>query len=138
MNRDTYLSKGSFRARAVHRFLLSHWRCKLCRAGFAQTVGLYQMPRQVLVCCPRSMSPRDCTPSHGATGISRCCVILFGLLLCLLAAPQCTGAAFTCPTECTCDVWKLGTAKLQNVTCSGTNLTSVPKDGKEGSDVYKL
>lgn len=148
------LSSGTvltFERRLTSSLFSRFSECKLCGAFSPQTVGLFPMPRHETLGYQHSMkSPCSLVTRHNVSKPSRTArspissqshrsyVFLLGLLFCVFTWPQCTEAAFTCSSQCTCVPWMLGGVKYQNVTCSGSNLTSVPKDGKEGSDVFRL
>lgn len=66
-------------------------------------------------------------------------VCVFGILLCIFGTlARGSDAQFTCPKVCTCSPWRSDTFKWMNVSCVAQGLTEVPKDGKNGADVFKL
>ncbi|XP_052263512.1 uncharacterized protein LOC127866766 isoform X3 [Dreissena polymorpha] len=109
------------------------------------------MSRHRSPCCQRSMRkpcPTLARRHYGdSSGFSRRVsfrsslynVCAFGILLCIFGTfARGADAQFNCSKGCTCSPWISGNVKWTNVSCVGQGLTEVPKDGKNGADVFKL
>ncbi|XP_060598141.1 polycystin-1-like isoform X3 [Ruditapes philippinarum] len=97
------------------------------------------MPRKSPLFCPLSMknNSQSARNHHGVSHSWRFTLFVLGLLLCFFA-PDYVEAVFTPPAGCTSSTWIYQNNKVQNISCRGQNLLSVPTDAKEGSDVIRL